>query len=354
MTSKNSIRVLIRVQDPDVRWLFSREVHRLGLRLVEATDDAGALELLAEGAVALCLIEDREGDDSTLEFARHVRQEHPATEVILFAATASAQRAFAFGNLRVADYLVKPFEQAGPLDKLFAAAVERYLKVTSGEVDPEQVGQRMKALAKLVDRMPMGIVLVDARRFVLLSNHMARSILEEHDGLLIGEGRLLEARLEQDTATLQQLVNAALPEAMSGGYPTGGATTISRGDDRPPLCLMVGPLEAALDSVAMDDPVVAVIITDAEQELEPREKILCRLYGLSPMQARIAVKLMQGRRVDEAAGELNVSIHTARSHLKAIYAKTGTSRQGELVSYLLSGPATICLGNSKRGGQGSR
>ena len=335
-------------EQPDVRWLFAREVKRLNYLLVEAKDAQRAREILAEGRVALAIIEDQERSDESLELVHFIRKEFPATEVILYTSCASPQRAFAFGSLQVAAYLVKPFMDQGPLDLLFSAAVSRYKKRTTEDTDQERIGLRMKALAKLVDRMPMGIVLVDSRRLVLLCNQMARTILDEADGLKVGEGHLLEANRPEDTITLQRLVEAALPEAVSGGFPTGGATTIGRSEERPPLCLMVGPLDVALEKVESDDPVVAVIITDPQHELAPREKILCRLYGLAPQQVRLAVKLMQGKSINAASQEMQISVNTAKSHRREVYARTGTSTQAELVSLLWSSPATIRLGRAAR------
>jgi DNA-binding CsgD family transcriptional regulator len=50
---------------------------------------------------------------------------------------------------------------------------------------------------------------------------------------------------------------------------------------------------------------------------------------------------MQGRSLDEASEELHVSISTVRTHLKRIFSKTGTSRQGELVKLLLTSVAQL-------------
>jgi DNA-binding CsgD family transcriptional regulator len=65
------------------------------------------------------------------------------------------------------------------------------------------------------------------------------------------------------------------------------------------------------------------------------EEALHSLYGLSQREARMASELMQGRSLDGIAESLHIAKSTARTHLLRIFAKTGTSRQGELVSLLL-------------------
>jgi DNA-binding CsgD family transcriptional regulator len=73
---------------------------------------------------------------------------------------------------------------------------------------------------------------------------------------------------------------------------------------------------------------------------------LCELHGLTPAEARLAAALVRGFSLEEAAAELVISRNTARTHLKRVFAKTGTCRQGELISLLLSGPALVQLGHA--------
>lgn len=57
--------------------------------------------------------------------------------------------------------------------------------------------------------------------------------------------------------------------------------------------------------------------------------------GLTAAETRIATRLVDGRSPREIAAELGVGVSTVRTHLARIFAKTGTSRQAELVSFLL-------------------
>jgi DNA-binding CsgD family transcriptional regulator len=53
--------------------------------------------------------------------------------------------------------------------------------------------------------------------------------------------------------------------------------------------------------------------------------------------------MMQGCPVEEAADQLGVSVNTAKTHLKRVFAKTGVTRQAELVYLLLTGPALFSI-----------
>ena len=51
---------------------------------------------------------------------------------------------------------------------------------------------------------------------------------------------------------------------------------------------------------------------------------------MTEAQARIAIFLAEGGTVNEYAEAMGVSTGTVRTHLKAIFAKTGVRRQAEL------------------------
>lgn len=59
-------------------------------------------------------------------------------------------------------------------------------------------------------------------------------------------------------------------------------------------------------------------------------------FGLTRREAEIATLLATGSGLDTISGHLGMSIATTRQHLKAIFRKTGTHRQGELIAILTS------------------
>ena len=77
----------------------------------------------------------------------------------------------------------------------------------------------------------------------------------------------------------------------------------------------------------------------------PIELRLRRRFRLSKAEARVATLLSDGLAPRMIADRLNVSIHTVRSQLQAIFNKTDTSRQAELTSLILretETPRAIC------------
>ena len=59
-------------------------------------------------------------------------------------------------------------------------------------------------------------------------------------------------------------------------------------------------------------------------------------FGLTKAEARLALRLAEGSSLASAAQTFGVKLTTIRSQLQQVFAKTGTSRQSELVAMLLS------------------
>jgi DNA-binding CsgD family transcriptional regulator len=88
-------------------------------------------------------------------------------------------------------------------------------------------------------------------------------------------------------------------------------------------------------------PAAAIFITDLEQHVEPSREILCRLYGLTPAEYKLAMLLVQGHSLRQAAEMRRITKETARWHLKNIFRKTNVSSQSHLARVLLLLPATV-------------
>src|SRR5262249_27192921 len=54
-------------------------------------------------------------------------------------------------------------------------------------------------------------------------------------------------------------------------------------------------------------------------------------FGLTPAETRLLSSLLAGRTLAESAQALGIAMSTARTHLDNIFAKTGVTRQADLV-----------------------
>jgi DNA-binding CsgD family transcriptional regulator len=73
------------------------------------------------------------------------------------------------------------------------------------------------------------------------------------------------------------------------------------------------------------------------------KEVLKKLYGLTEAESRLAVMLLGGLSIEQSAQRLGITLNTARTHLKKLFLKTETNRQGELIRVMLESPATLYL-----------
>jgi DNA-binding CsgD family transcriptional regulator len=66
---------------------------------------------------------------------------------------------------------------------------------------------------------------------------------------------------------------------------------------------------------------------------------LIQLYGLTAAEARLTAALVNGERLEDYAVRQRISINTVRTQSKQIFAKTGLSRQADLIREVLANPA---------------
>jgi len=196
------------------------------------------------------------------------------------------------------------------------------------------------ALAEALDRIPMGVILLDSQYRPVLSNRTARSILELDDGFSIDSTGPHAGRLGEDAA-LRQLLRAAIEDEGAGRNAGSQFMAISRRSARRAFPVMVSRLHSAIGDSVLRDAVAALFISDLEGRSFGRSGLLRDLYDLTRAEAELVDLLCDGVAIDEAARRRNVTINTARSQLKQVFAKTETSRQADLVRLVLAGIAPI-------------
>jgi DNA-binding CsgD family transcriptional regulator len=138
-----------------------------------------------------------------------------------------------------------------------------------------------------------------------------------------------------ETFYLHKFVASAAGRIIDGKAGGGGRIRISRGEERAPLIVLVIPLRAETEWLSPRRPTAILFITDPERANTPTAASLQHSFGLTRTEAAVALQVLNGKGLQAAAAVLGIAPVTARSHLAAIFAKTGTSRQAELVRVLL-------------------
>ncbi|MBS0473593.1 MAG: helix-turn-helix transcriptional regulator [Proteobacteria bacterium] len=195
-----------------------------------------------------------------------------------------------------------------------------------------------------------GVILVDEDSSVMHINAVASEIIADTQLLGINGGRLF-ARHPVDQQVLKQHVRTKAREQSATSRPDCYATmALSRHDHHLPVTAVIrpGPPYAPISAPLRRTAVIVLRDPARRNNLDAAD--LERLFGLTPAEARLARLLAEGISTEDAAVALGVSKHTIRSQLQAVFLKTGTNRQGELVRTLLNSAAALAR-NPARGGE---
>jgi DNA-binding CsgD family transcriptional regulator len=184
-----------------------------------------------------------------------------------------------------------------------------------------------------LDQLPTGVVLVDAAARVLFANVAAQRTFMSRVGLRIEGGRLA-ALLPRETNALRALVDSAARTAHGDGLHSGGVMTVSRPDSERPLSVLVTPVAGNSTSDNLGHAAAAVLISNPDQPNWPDPAVLRAVFRLTDAECRLAIAICSGVSLAEAADLQGVTKGTAKTYLKHVFAKTGTSRQSELVAII--------------------
>jgi DNA-binding CsgD family transcriptional regulator/PAS domain-containing protein len=194
--------------------------------------------------------------------------------------------------------------------------------------------------AGAMEQLSVGTVILDEKGSVINCNALAKQLIEAKDGLVNSKGSLHLSNREQ-TNELQKLIASVLETQQHGESGFVEAMRATRPSGLPDLGLVIRPVPKTEYSEGKSVPSVAIFISDPEQGSETPTQIITRLFGVTPAEASLAMLLVNGLTLDEAAQVQGVSRNTTRTHLRSIFAKTGVSRQTMLVRLILKSVAPL-------------
>jgi DNA-binding CsgD family transcriptional regulator len=197
---------------------------------------------------------------------------------------------------------------------------------------------RCEALGSNLESMSFGVIILDARAKALEVSAGAREILKDKTGICVdSDGTLL----------LQDPAGAEFRHWIKNGHPSAkncdGILQIRQSNGQPIGVMITRLPEMATSWIGSEPPCWMVLIFDPDRQISSIIEILERDLGISPREAEIATHLASGYDPEKIARHLHISIHTVRSHLKAIFAKTGAASQLELVTRISRHPSTIAV-----------
>ena len=194
--------------------------------------------------------------------------------------------------------------------------------------------------AGAVDQLSVATLILDEKGRLLNHNALAGAILDEADGLLLKEQHLhIEGR--DLNKALQEALSDVIRAQQDGATAVVRALRVRRSGERADLGLVIRPVPPSDRGQGQAIPSVAIFVSDPDLRESASQQILGELFGLTPAEANLAILLARGLSLSEASATQHISLHTSRAQLKSVFAKTGVSRQAELVRLVLKSVASL-------------
>ena len=211
-----------------------------------------------------------------------------------------------------------------PADMARMEALVPHLRVALRLFDRLATGEtEQRIYAGAVERMAVGVIMLDQAGKVVRLNPLASAILAERDGIALNGSRLTV----DDAAGARQLQAALTREPGAAPQTVRIARPSGAGD----LCLVMGEADAPEHVSARGGPAKVLFISDPGQPPSLSVDSIRQLLGLTQGEAAIAADVASGLSLADSAARLGISPNTARAHLRAIFSKTGMKRQSQLM-----------------------
>lgn len=200
--------------------------------------------------------------------------------------------------------------------------------------------QDLRLLNTAVESLALGLVVLNESGEVIRTNDCADRVLRAGRAVRLVRSRLqcLDAYEDRKLAALLRLALSSRQQEQPAAFkrvlalrPEGGAWLSILVRPLAPNPLVRGPLA----------PAVALFIRSPEHDHEVPLKVIQDLFGLTTTEAVLALEMANGSSMDEAAEAMGIRRNTARTHLRAIFAKVGVRRQTMLMRVILNSVATM-------------
>jgi DNA-binding CsgD family transcriptional regulator len=187
-------------------------------------------------------------------------------------------------------------------------------------------------LGEALSRIGIGVFALDSRACVIFSNPVAERLLGDSVQLVQGRLRIIgSSAIAKLDEVISQSVSGIGPDVPTDPKPI----LIESGASKRRLAIYVLPIFQPVLAERFLTHTRAIVLIIEQKLNEPADPSIVRdLLGLTLGEAKIAAMIGAGLSPKDAAEKLGIKEDSARTVLKTVFSKTGTSRQSELVALL--------------------
>jgi DNA-binding CsgD family transcriptional regulator len=174
-----------------------------------------------------------------------------------------------------------------------------------------------KLLMTALDRIEHGIVLIDEKGYINLTNKNAEKMLEEGNIIQANFGRIKFIGLDE---TVIQREIGAISATKSSFLQTPHNVSIK-----------ILPASTEYEDIGEGGFKGFIVFISTTASRNAAENDLKKIYSLTNTEVKILEKLAAGLKIEEICSTFSISMSTVKTHLQHIFQKTGVNRQVDLV-----------------------
>ena len=199
-----------------------------------------------------------------------------------------------------------------------------------------QLSQAHETLKLAMDRLKMGVCVLDPEGAVLLSNEEFDRQRRAYRVFQISKSNILRLSKPADQARLTTLIDDALSHGEFGARPRKEALTIAVGDEPSALCIEIAPLGnlSVLGDTGFGDAILYSL--DASLPLDVNIEPMRQIYKLTPAECELADLLGRGLTNAQIADRRGRAVATINAQVKSLLAKTDSDNRTQFARLLLS------------------
>jgi DNA-binding CsgD family transcriptional regulator len=180
---------------------------------------------------------------------------------------------------------------------------------------------KAEGLADSLDGIQTAFFMVDAHARVLHTNDSGTVLLEKGNVFRLTAGRL---------AIQDSICESRFASAISAGR-GADAFAIRALDDSRYVAHILRLSRVSSRKVGTGNASAAIFVTNASADAPFFPNVVASAFALTPSEVRMLLAIVEIGNVSKAAEALGIAETTAKFHLSNVFAKTGTSKQVELV-----------------------
>jgi DNA-binding CsgD family transcriptional regulator len=174
------------------------------------------------------------------------------------------------------------------------------------------------------------LIAIDPRGRILSLSRRAEEIVAASDRLTISGG-FLGAPDAEDDRLLRRAIRAAIDP--SSDERPGRGVRIKRHGGKSDMLVVVSRIPPWLDHLPAPSPAAIVRLVELAAGSEHLREH-SHMFELSHQETNVASALLEGHSIDSLAAALGIARNTARNHVTALFRKTETNRQSDLMRVL--------------------